>query len=267
MEKAKNRASKTERTKAGEKGRKQREEYFKIKAFALEREKENFSKLFVIHEKKNWWKMIGNSALIFHYDIAKRIKYASKLMEDSDFECRSEEGVVNIKSIYDLEAKLEANKIYYLDTQEEYKIFNIGKRYTKDDIERLKKARELEWEKINSIVLPKQIHPLLFKSERELLETLYTYTKRIEPYIREVVANPMLERASWMVREYSMMANGVGMEEKEYLEKILVNTKWMTSQTIIISELRLAEPERIFRLLKSIENLRKDAERCLSRIK
>ena len=100
--KVEKRGLKETRTEKAELGRKQKAEYQKIKAFALEHERQNFSKLFIIHEKDNWWKMIGNSALIFHYDIAKRIKYSSKLMEDSDFECRSEEGVVNIKSIYDL---------------------------------------------------------------------------------------------------------------------------------------------------------------------
>lgn len=67
------RKSTREARKAGAaRGTAEREKYLKLKKFALEREKENYSKLFIIHEKGEWWKMVGNSAIIFHYELAKR---------------------------------------------------------------------------------------------------------------------------------------------------------------------------------------------------
>ena len=59
-------STRTARAKGAKIGREKKELYFKLKVFALEKEKKNFSKLLVIHEKDNWWKMVGNSAIIFH---------------------------------------------------------------------------------------------------------------------------------------------------------------------------------------------------------
>lgn len=267
MEKTAPKSTRESRKKGAEDGRKRKDKYLEIKSFALAREDKNFSKLFVIHEKDNWWKMVGNSAIIFHYEIAKRIGMSSKLVADTDFECVSEDGVVNIKSIHDLDLKLDQNKIRLLDVKEEYRIYNLGQKYTASDIERMKKTKELEWGKVNSIVLPKDIHPLLFKSERELLLFTYNYTKKFDSYAREKFGNPLVDRASWMIREYSAMANGYGMEPETYFRKVALSTQWMVSEMTIISELRLLEPDKIFRLLKAIENTRKDAERCLKRLK
>lgn len=260
-------STKEERTKGAEKGRIEKEKYLKIKAFALEREEENFSKLFVIHEKKNWWKMIGNSAIIFHYEIAKRIGMTSRLVDDTDFEHRSKNGVVNISNIDVLGEKLEKNKIQYLEIKPEYIVFNLGQKSTVSDIERMKKTRELEWAKINKIILPENTFPLLYRSERQLLAKMNEITRRFEPNARDVFGKQLLVRSEWMVRNYSLTMNGYGIEIKEYLEKTIEHARWMTSEMAIVAELRLVEPERIFRALKDIETVKEDARECLLKIK
>lgn len=267
MEKKKETASKkksvrSSQTKLTEEGRKQKEQYRKIKAFALEREKENWSKLFVIHEKKNWWKMVGHSAVFFQYEVAKRAGMTTKLKEDTDYELKSEEGVINIKDVLELDDKLEKAGVQPVDIKKEYRIYNIGKKYTEGDLERLQKQKELEWAKVNKIVLPKEMFPLLFADEKELLERIYFSTKLIEGYIRDIIGEPMIERAVENIREYSLMTNGKGMDTKKYLDMVEENVRWITSQITIIAELRLLEPERIFKMLKSAEAVRRNVEKC-----
>lgn len=160
----------------------QKEKYLQLKAFAMEREKENFSKLFVIHEKANWWKLIGNSAIIFHFELAKRAGMRTKLINDTDYDLRTEDGVVNIKNITELDMKLESISIHPLEIKPEYRIYNIRKKYTTAEINLLKQSKELEWERVNKIVLPKEIFPVLYMTERELLHRLFFTTKLFDPW-------------------------------------------------------------------------------------
>ena len=146
-----------EARKAGSiRGTAEREKYLKLKKFALEHEKENFSKLFIIHEKGEWWKMVGNSAIIFHYELAKRTGMRSKLLDDSDYDLKTEDGVVNIRNIYELDSKLESISIRPIEIKPEYRVYNIGKKYTVAEIENLRKAKELEWEKLIALSCRKQ---------------------------------------------------------------------------------------------------------------
>lgn len=264
MEKSSTRAA---RKRGSLEGGVQKEKYLKLKAFAIEHEKENFSKLFIIHEKTNWWKMIGHSAIIFHFDLSKRAGMRTKLVDDSDYDLKTEDGVINIKNIYELDSKLESISIRPLEIKPEYRVYNIGKKYTVAEIENLRKAKELEWEKINSIVVPETIFPVLFMTERELLHRLYFTTKLLDPYARDLIARPMVEKAVEIIREYSFMANGEGLGPIEYLELVEDSAKWITSQMAVVSELRIVEAENIYRILRTIEKLKKDIEGCRRRTK
>lgn len=254
-------STRTARAKGAKIGREKKELYFKLKVFALEKEKKNFSKLLVIHEKDNWWKMVGNSAIIFHYEIAKRIGMSSKLVPDSDFDCKSEDGVVNIRNIDILETKLENNSINPLEIKPEYRIFNLGKKYSPSEIANLKKTQELELARVNKIIMPEEIHPVLFMTLRELLYKVYFSTKLIEPYARENVANEMMTRVVRLVREYSL-ASKSKKEMEKYLGTLESELDFLTAQMIIISELRLLPVEKIYQVLRAIEKVRKEVISC-----
>ena len=257
------RKSTREARKAGAaRGTAEREKYLKLKKFALEREKENYSKLFIIHEKGEWWKMVGNSAIIFHYELAKRAGMRSKLLDDSDFDLKSEDGIVNIKNITDLDAKLNSISIHPLEIKPDYRIYNIGKKYTPSEIEMLKKTKELERGKVNKIILPKTVFPEFYMSLRELLLRVYFSTRIFEPYVREIIGKPMVEKVVELVREYSFMASGEGLDEIEYLDLADDSVKWIIAQMTIVSELRVMEPEKIYRILQSAEKLKRSIEKC-----
>ena len=63
------------------------------------------------------------------------------------------------------------------------------------------------------------------------------------------------------------MANGEGLDPIEYLELVEDSAKWITSQMAVVSELRIAEAENIYRILRTIEKLKKDIEGCRRRTK
>ena len=230
----------------GEIGRRQKQKYFRIKSFALKREDENFSKLFIIHEKDDWWKMVGHSAIFFHYDVSNWINMKSKLLPDSDYDCKSEDGVVNIRDIYALDSKLVKVKINPIDIKDDYRIYNIGKKYTLADIEAFKKAHAMEWARVNKIILPKEIYPKLFISLTELLNKIYFSTKKLEPYARDIIGSQMLKVIINLVRDYSLISNGKGISRTNYLEDVSDKMSWLTSQMTVVTELKLLPLKRIY---------------------
>lgn len=262
--KVEKKTTRTARAKGAKVGREEKELYFKLKAFALEKEKKNYSKLFVIHERENWWKMVGNSAIIFHYEIAKRIRMSSKLVPDSDFDYKSEDGVVNIRNIDILETKLEHNGVNPLDIKPEYRVFNLGKKYTPSEIANLKKQKELELARVNKMIMPEEIHPVLFMTLRDLLHTFYFATKDIEPYARKNIVDAMLERVVGLVRNYSLATNSKKAMD-EYLAGLDAELDFLNSQMIAVSELRLQPIDRVYRVLRSIEKVRREATSCKKR--
>lgn len=260
---AEKRSTRQARIEGGMEGRKRKEEYLRIKKFALEREKENFSKLFIFKDNKGWWKMVGHSAVIFHNEIAKRIGMKTRLNEDTDFDVKSEDGVINIKSIVQLSEKLETVNVYLLELKEDYRVYNLGKKYDNSDLERLRKTQELEWGKVNKIILPKHLYPTLYKCERELLLNSYFAMKKVEAFARENFANDVMSRTAEMIRGYSLVMNeGTQAELEAYFKKCEVDVKWMRSQMAIFSELKLLELDAILRISYSIEKVLKEIRLC-----
>lgn len=129
----------------------------------------------------------------------------------------------------------------------------------------LKKTKELEWGKVNKIVLPKTVFPEFYMSLRELLSRVYFSTRIFEPYVREIIGKPMVEKVVELVREYSFMASGEGLDEIEYLDLADDSAKWIIAQMTIVSELRVMEPEKIYRILQSAEKLKKEVSRNVGR--
>lgn len=243
-------------------GAKQRATYIRVKSFALEREEKNFSKLFIIHEKENWWKMIGHSAILFHYEVSKWIGMKSKLQPDTDYDAKSEDGVVNIRDVYLLDSKLTGVKVNLLEATPDYRIYNIGKKYTLADIAALRKTTELEWAKINKIILPREIFPSLFVSLKELLRKMYFSTRQLETYARTALGEEMLRRVAALMREYSLLACRTGLSTTNFLDETENTMQWIAAQMAVVAELQLLPAERIYQLLRAIETVRRDVEKC-----
>lgn len=245
------------------KGREQKATYLQWKAFAIDREKQNYSKLFIIHEKGNWWKMVGHSAILFHYEVAKWIGMSSKLVPDTDYDHISEDGVVNIKDVYLLDKKLAANHINALDLKGEYRIYNIGKKFTEADIAALKKAKVLEWERINKIILPKEIFPTLEAGLRELTTKVYYATRSIDAPLRKVSGDIMLKEVSDLLTEYSLLANKEGgLSQTDYLEQVAEGMATITARMSIIAELRALPEKKIYQILQIISKIKRELEQC-----
>lgn len=251
------------RIKTGETGRSRRQAYLKLKAFTMEREPKNFSKLMILHEKDGWWKMFGHSALMFFYDVSKWINHSSKLRPDSDYDYPSPEGVVIIHDIDALHAKLIHAKIQPIDIKSAYRIYNIGKKYTPSDLAFFRDKHALEEAKVNSMLVPKEVMPELYTQLRELVHRTYFTAKTFEGFARESFGRPIVELAKNVMFEYVLLARGEGREREDFLHYVIETMDRIDSRMVPVVELRLVPPQRIFQILKLTSRVRREAERCL----
>lgn len=250
------------RNASAEAGRVQKKSYQDWKAFALEREQDNYSKLFMIHEKKQWWKMVGHSAIMFYYEVSNWIHYNCKLHKDSDFENQSEEGIVNIRDVYKLDKKLAAFNIELLKATKEYRVYNLGKKFTPGDLEHMKKERDLEWAKVNKVILPKEVFPSLFLLERDLYKNVFHAGQKMPAYVQNRTMNPVTDKVAELLREYSFLASENGLSDIGYLDKVKEVMTWCMAQMVLVSELRLLPPEKIFQILSLMGKVKREVEVC-----
>lgn len=242
--------------------RRARRAYIKLKKHTLESEKGNYTKLIFIHDRANWWKLFGHSAVIFYYEVAEWIHYSCKLRSDTDYEAISKEGVVNIRDIYALDKKLAAFNINLLHSSPDYRVYNIGKKFTEGDIQHMQKERDAEWAKVNHIVLPKEVFPTLFSLERDLFLQVFYTAKKLDSYTREYVMNPVVERVVGLLRDYSILANGDGLTPTGYLDRVYQEMHWCRSQLVALAELRAVETKKMFHLLHLINQVEREVAVC-----
>ena len=250
------------RTKGAAEGQLRKKNYLKLKAYVLKVEPKNYSKLILLHEKDGWWKMFGHSALMFHYDVAKWINYPAKLLPDSDYDHRSEEGVVNIRDIFELDSRLAAVKINVLDMHSAYRTYNIGKKYSPGELEAFQKTKDLEEAKVNKIIIPKQTFPDLYTQLRDLTTKVYFTTRLFNTYARAVMGEPMLEAVVGAMREYSLFVHEVGMSREEYLQYVVDAMHKIEGLMAPVVELRLVPNQRIFQILKGTNRVIREVEQC-----
>ena len=255
-------STKKARAVGGENGRIQKKIYAACKERALQHEPENYSKLYIVHEKKGWWKMFGHSAIMFHYSVAKWANINSRLKADSDFGIRSEEGVINIKDIYELDRKLTKAGVSLLYSSDDIRIYNIGKKYTEADINAMIKTEELAWARANQTIKPKEVFPSLYSFLLRLLNEIYFLTAKMDKTARHTFGEPMTKIVTELVRDYVVLCNEGGLSDEEFLQRISRELQEIKGYTACLMETRVVKLERAQTVLYSVEKVKRTIEQC-----
>lgn len=216
----------------------------------------------MIRQKEGWFRFVGQSAVIFHYAIAPQIGYKSKLYEDKDYELPTAGGVVNIRDAELLCQMMAQHHFDIIKQEEDYCVFNAGKRYSLADLKAMMERKDKEWMSVNKMFLPKDIFPSLFVLLRELLFTSYHTLRKVEGYAREMVADVIIEKEVGLVREYTLACNGAGLKESGYLEKVNAEMDWIKAQLTVLSIIQEIEPEKMGQLGLVIEKIKREIATC-----
>lgn len=243
----------------------ERRRYVKLKQVVYAYEGAPTSRIFLIRQKGEWFRFVGQSAVIFHYAIAPRINYKSRLYVDKDYEFAMPGGVVNVRDAEMLCQILVKHHYNLIKRDQDYYVFNAGKRYSLADLNAMMERKDKEWQGVNKIFLPKDVFPSLFTLLRELLLMTYNVVRKMEGYAREMVGDAIVEKEVGLVREYTLACNGVGLKESGYLEKVSTDMDWIKAQLNSLSIIQEIQPEKLGRLGLTIEKVKREVATCQPR--
>lgn len=181
-----------------------------IKAKVMEFEQTNDHHLLVFDSTDNFSKIAGRSVLFYTLTIADRIHRRYSVKNDSDDYSRSEDGVVSIRAIEQLELQLAEINIFpdrKLSTDELH-FYKLPKVYNDEQIAKLRDRSHQDIERITSIILPASPIPELYTLILEMNRLLYHNCKRISDTLaRETLVRPMILDANEMLVSYLNFAN------------------------------------------------------------
>ena len=252
---------KAERDAKAAKGRVEKVRYEAIKSHVYEWESHNYDKLILFKSRGEggWYKMGGNSAIIYHYEIAPKLGRKSNLNIDLDYFSKFSNGVVSIRGIETLTKELETIGVKMIENKnDDVIIFKLKTRLSKQQIEVLLGIEEEKIKQINRLVLPKgPTNPDLYRQLRDLLKRLCELCRKAGAPDRDIFMTEMARRSKLMMEGYFALAQGrkdVGKVKKElvaHAEILLVDMQ-------MISDLRIISPNdgaRLSAILVKIERL------------
>lgn len=181
-----------------------------IKAQAMEFEQTNDHHLLVFDSTDNFSKIAGHSVLFYTLTIADRIHRRYSVKNDTDDYSRSEDGVVSVRALEQLELQLAEINIFpdrKLSTDELH-FYKLPKVYNDEQLAKLRDRSRQDVERITSIILPASPIPDLYTLILEMNRLLYHNCKRISDTLaRETLVRPMIMDANEMLVSYLNFAN------------------------------------------------------------
>ena len=232
-----------EKTKAGRVERNRREY---VKAEVFEFEQKNQSKLVAFRSTDAWWKMGGVSALIYVRQVARRLGKEPQLRPDKDFFSKFDEGIVSIKDIDNLQRDLQAIGIKLAKDGENIKVFELGYKLTKDEIQKLREEDKLLKAQLNQLLLPKVTMPNLFAHLRDMNQIAYNKQRNGTAANRAYIVDDLAWVTRRMLEKYMAMARGKE-EQIPTLAVLEKDLETVRSYLAIIAEVKIFDMKTCLR--------------------
>lgn len=228
----------------------------KIKATAMEFEQTNDHHLLLFDSTDNFSKIAGHSVLFYTLTIADRIHRRYSVKNDTDDYSRSNDGVVSIRALEQLEIQLAEINIFpdrKLSTTELH-FYKLPKVYSPEQIAKLRDKSHQDIERITSIIVPKSPVPDLYNNILEMNRLLYYNCRRISDSLaRETLVRQIILDANEVLISYLNFANAktnAGIVRRQ-LQNSVFPTTVQTEQ-----KPQSTQAQNLFNILLNTRNLR-----------
>ncbi|MBQ3441589.1 hypothetical protein IJG27_04785 [Candidatus Saccharibacteria bacterium] len=163
-------------------------------------------------QKKKYYVMGGNSAIIYAYDIAPRIGRKSVVLRPDldNGHYKFKHGVTSISDLELLTAKLGELGIERMPIKNNDLIvyFRLKRKYEKDEIKALLKVHRDELKEMNKVLYTDVTFPDIHKQVMELRTVVYHKMIKMVRTDREVLQDKILEPVFKISDAYTLMAHG-----------------------------------------------------------
>ena len=239
---------------------KRRKGYFERKNFILAKEIDNFGKICVVLYEDKWWRMFAHSALLYKYDVASRLKIDVKLHPDQDHgKNKSKSGVVYISSIDSLKERMKRAKAKLIYDQNNIVIFALGYECPPEKMKLYEEYEEDCWSRVNKLILPKESMPVLRVKLKAVAADIHVIVHAMKSDVRDSFGLELDRMGGKLLEDFLMMSNG-WQDKQAFLGQLEENLQLINAKLMVLTELRLVEPKKVFRLLNDLEKAQSQIE-------
>lgn len=238
-------------------------EYKAAKRAALVAEKTNNSRLILFGSGNDWWKMGGNSLLIYAYYVCPKLHLTPNIVADTDYGKEIfEDGVISFRSLDKLEnalteLKLLAGPRKVLGAKA---VFELNKKFTAKELASYLASRHEEDEKAYSLVRPTIIiRPMVGGRIRTVLGNIHFGVKNMQGFDRDTYGADILRPCIDMEYVYLAM-NKNQISESEGWPQILRDIEEIQLRLSIAVELKIIKKNYILESWADLVDLRKEVK-------
>ena len=228
-------------------GREQAKRYQAIKSKVFEMEKTNNSKVIVFSSGPGWYKIGGNSALIYAHMLAPKIGVAPSIKEDRDFYSKFENGTISVRHLDLLTTNLKNIGIEPEQETPEMTIFALDKPLSKQELKAICNIREERVERVNQIVCTKQLYPSVASLMRKITKELYSKYIHCSGNARTYIVEELARGALSSTVDLVQISTGA-LPAKETLVHIGEKNERTKAYIMILMEMGIFESEEALRL-------------------
>lgn len=244
-----------------------KKKYEEIKNLAKEMEVKNLESLILFKSGKEWYKMGGNSLLIYYFKIAPQLKIKPNIQPDTDYTKKIfEDGVISFRGVANLKTKLE--RLKFLKSVKEKNglvIFELTFRLEKTQIRDYKVELQEEREKIMKTIAPEVVvAPEIYEKIRFVQKRIFEIVRKLSVYERKYNGELMAEYSRKMAKYYLMINTGM-IAEKEGWKKILEMTKLLMMEIVFAMDLKMINQDTGARVSEEIVKVKKMVEKQLKK--
>lgn len=244
------------RGRSEEEKRKSYAKYRKIKKKAIELEARNKEYLVLYPasdidtNKKKFFNMGGNSAIIYVHEIAPRIKRKATLRHDMD-SCNDNEkfhsGICSIADLDGLEKKLNGIGIKRVKSDSGLLFFKLPREYSKDEIKGMLKLEQKRLDNLNKLLYSEVLYPDVHRQILDLKKIIPVKIKNMNKVYRDVIGMEMIKSLMVLVKNYTQMTHG-DLDEKIAAKEMVQACDIILAEISIFNELKLWDIEACSRV-------------------
>ncbi|MBQ3469593.1 hypothetical protein IJH16_01310 [Candidatus Saccharibacteria bacterium] len=228
-------------------GREAVRRYQTIKSKVFEAEQNNYDKVIVFASGPGWYKIGGNSAMIYTHMLAPQIGIKPSIKEDRDFYSKFDDGIVSIRHLDLLRENLERIGVKVVSEDPDMVIFELPKPLSKQELKTIRNVRKEREQRVNQIVRTKELYPSIAALMRSINQQIYSKYIHCTPHARTYIVESLARETLKSLVDITEIATGE-MPAKETLGAIRRRNERLKVELMILMDMGIFEAEETLRL-------------------
>lgn len=245
-----------------------RAKYDELKLAVKKLEEKNFSRIIAFRCGKDWYKIAGNSMLIYRNAIAPQIKVKANVLPDTDYtNTMFEEGVISFRGEESIRERLEkAGRLKNVTQRNGVVVYDLNFVVQAKQMDEYRQDLAAEKERAMAILKSNIVlSPETYRKIKYVQKRIFETVRKMSVYERQYNGMVMAEYSRRMMEAYMMMNNEM-IEEKEGWEEVLRLANLLIMEVTFVTELKVIRSDVGVSIGAELTDIRKAAEKAVARL-